>query len=695
MVCPNRLVNALYTQSTYGTPGVEAFTKAVDENNETCLDVESPIPGDSNQLNELAMRIARSQSNVVVCFCTTADANSILVAVKDYIETNMVNRTHIVWIASDAWATSPDAISGVEQFADGFFGVAPFAQEYVSFTNYFTNINPYNITHDLWFCGYFRQRFNCEYNMTNSSTMCPSSIGEVVANYQQNNIVPFIFDATYALANALNSVLVEKCDTPYNISDQMCKQKNGDNFINVGEEALRDALYKVNFTGTTRDFVFFDESGDGQAKYTIYNYQYDLPNHFREIGEWDAARSENKLNLMGYSKSDNITSYCGGIPPCEPGFKTNFQIGSKQCCWACETCRGNTYSSDRFALVCETCPEGEWGNNPLRNNTACEAIQVNFISYNTWWSWVFLVVSLVGLAGWAVISIIYLVNWKHKVVRCSGREHCLLMLIGAGICFVLAVFTIAKPLIFTCVIWTLLYWLSLSLLIFPLLMKIVRIVRIFITKQNVHTKRFLSWQWQIGFSFVPVVLVMCIVIISYSTRAAVVETLQFTPTQLQTPNLQLTCMSAHVVFTIILYAIFILSVIILLFFAILTRTYPKNYRESVHIMYASFSLIVIMFANVTLVFVLTEELIIYRRFVQNMCLMLIAATILLAFFGPRLYYVLFKDKDIQDEETNTTDRKMTDAEERDAEFKKSLAKKHPGILDPFAKYTKEHECELY
>ena len=352
-------MNALYTQSTYGTPGVEAFTKAVEKNNDTCLDVQSEIPADANELNALAMRIARSRANIVLCFCTTTDANSILTAVRSYLEANMINRTHIVWIASDSWATSLTAIKGVEEFVDGFFGVAPFAREYVNFTNYFTNINPYNITHDLWFCGFFRELLNCEYNTTNSSIKCPNSISEEVTDFQQNNIVPFIFDATYALANALNSVLVEKCEFPYIISDQKCKEKNGTNFISVGGETLRDALYKVNFTGTTRDFVFFDESGDGQAKYTIINYRYNNANQFQEIGVWDSARSENKLDLMNFSKSDNITSYCGGIPPCEAGFKTNFQVGSKQCCWTCEPCIGNSNSSNRFALTCERCPEGE------------------------------------------------------------------------------------------------------------------------------------------------------------------------------------------------------------------------------------------------------------------------------------------------------------------------------------------------
>ena len=689
MIVTFRFVNALYTQSTYGTPGVEAFAQAVEASNDTCLDVESPIPDkdDEESLRALANRIANSHANIIVCFCTSSDANGIITAVRDYIITNMPNRTHIVWIASDAWATSTEALSGVEEFVDGFFGVAPFSQEYNEFTDYFTSISPYNITHDLWFCGYFRQVYDCTYNTTNSSKqMCPNSIGESDTSelYQQNTIVPFIFDATYALANALDSVLKEKCAFPYNISDNTCKEKNGDSFTEVGGETLRDALYKVNFTGVTRDFVFFDASGDGQARYSIYNYKYNADVVFQQVGVWDASTEGNRLDLSRYNPIDNVTSYCGGIAPCDPGFKTNYQVGSLLCCWTCDRCLGDTYSAGDFSTSCDTCPDGEWGNNPLESNIGCVQIELQFLNYNEWWAWVFLVISLGGFIGWLVVCIIYLGNWTHKVVRYSGREHCVLMLIGAGLCFLLAFFTIAKPLIVTCVIWSLLYWLSLSLLIFPLLMKIIRIVRIFISKQNIHTKRFISWHWQIVFSLIPVGIVLCIVLIAFSTKPGITEILIF-ENALATPTYQLQCDDAHDAFIIILYSIFILSVVILLFFAILTRTYPKNYRESVHIMYSSFSLIVVMFVNVIVFFVLPIEYAVYRRLVQNICLMLIAATILLAFFGPRLFLLLFR-RDVKDDETNV-DTHVTEAEEREKEFKKSLAKKHPEVLDPFAKFT--------
>ena len=686
-----RFVNALYTQSTYGTPGVEAFAQAVEANNETCLDVESAIPADDeDSLSDLADRIASSRANIVVCFCTTTDANKIIRAVRDYVITNMPNRTHIVWIASDAWATSTLAVAGVEEFVDGFFGVAPFSQEYSEFTDYFTSISPYNITHDLWFCGYFSQVYNCTYNATNSiKLMCPNSISDansmIGQSYQQNTIVPFIFDATYAMANALDSVLKEKCAFPYDISDNMCKDSSGV-FIEVGGETLRDALYKVNFTGTIRDFVSFDSSGNGQARYSIFNYKYNAEVMFQQIGVWDASIEGNRLELSGYNPIDNVTSYCGGIAPCDPGFKTNYQVGSSLCCWTCESCRGDTYSGGSFSTSCDTCPAGEWGNDPLENNTGCVPIELQFINYNVWWAWVFLVISVGGLAGWLVVSIIYLGNWTHRVVRYSGREHCVLMLVGAGLCFLLAFFTIAKPLIVTCVIWNLLYWLSLSLLIFPLLMKIIRIVRIFISKQNVHTKRFISWHWQIVFSLIPVGVVLFIVLISFSTKPGIVEILKF-ENALDTPTYQLKCDDAHDAFIITLYSIFILSVVILLFFAVLTRTYPKNYRESVHIMYSSFSLIVVMFGNVIVFFVLSTEYAVYRRLVQNICLMLIAATILLAFFGPRLFLLLFR-RDVKDDETNV-DTNVTEGEEREKELKKNLAKKYPGILDPFAKYTKD------
>ena len=635
-----------------------------------------------------------SQANVVVCFCTSSDANAILTAVKNYTIENQVNRTHIVWIASDAWATSDTAISGTEEFVNGFFGISPFSREFNSFTEYFTNINPYNITNDLWFCGYFSQKFGCQYANATNSTGCADSINSTGKNFTQNNIIPFIFDATYAMAIALDSVLKENCRFPYNITELECVNKTGNKMFKVGGVTLRDALFRVNFTGITDDPVSFDDFGDGLAKYTITNYVYGGTGEFKEVGVWDFSDPVGSRLTLGATNSiNNVTSYCGGIAPCEIGFITNFQVGSGQCCWRCDACMGNQFSpSNSLSTECQVCPSGEWGNDPTNNNTGCVRIPINFINYNEWWCWVFLVFSLVGFVGWAIISVIYLANWNHKVVRASGREHCILMLIGAGICFALAFFTIAKPIIFTCVAWSLIYWLSLSLLIFPLLMKIIRIVRIFISKQNVHTRRFISWQWQVVFSLIPVAIVLSIVVISYATKQEVIEEMVLTSSELESPTIQLRCQQAHTGFIIVLYAIFILSVTILLFFAVLTRTYPKNYRESIHIMYASFALIVIMFVNVIVFFVLSDEFQVFRQLVQNLCLILIAYTILLAFFGPRLYYVLFGAKGLAAEDV-VSSAAVDKTEMSTIEFKKSIGKKHPSILNPFDKYINQYQGE--
>ena len=691
-----RFVNAVYTASTYGTPGVEALIEAVEGSNGTCLDVESQVPRSETMLRQLAGRIAVSRANVVVCFCTTTDANRILAAVNNHILTNQINRTHIVWIASDAWATSKSAISGLEGFVDGFFGISPFSEEFKSFTEYFTNISPYNISNDLWFCGFFREKFNCNFTATDS-TRCPDSILSGGKPFTQNSKIQFIFDATYALAIALDSVLRENCKFPYNVSALECENLAGNAMVNVGRVLLRDALYRVNFTGITGDRVFFDGSGDGLAKYTIHNYVYNgmqSGGEFKVAGVWDASEpKENRLSLGNYSnpKVDNITSYCGGTAPCEIGFRTDYQVGSARCCWTCEPCRGNTFNSLADSEVCEECPSGEWGNSPTDNNNRCVKIPITFINYNEWWCWVFLVFSIVGLVGWLTICIMYLSNWNHRVVKASGRENCVLMLIGAGICFALAFLTVAKPLVFTCVVWSFIYWASLSLLIFPLLMKIVRIVRIFISKKGMHNRRFISWQWQLVFSLVPVAIVLSIVAISYATKPEVVEEVQFAFSELESPTIQIRCQQAHPGFTIVLYSIFVLSVILLLFFAILTRTYPKNYSESVHIMYASFALIVVISVNVVIFFVLPDEFQVYRQLVQNLCLILIAYTILLAFFSPRLWYILFGAKNSGDEDKSYAASEKTD--EGTMSLGK-LLKRHPSLRNPFDKYINKHKGEF-
>ncbi|KAG5447479.1 Metabotropic glutamate receptor 6, partial [Clonorchis sinensis] len=118
--------------------------------------------------------------------------------------------------------------------------------------------------------------------------------------------------------------------------------------------------------------VAFDENGDGDGKYSIYNYarhpytgQYD----YRLVGDYQG----NKLTMRarpiwpGGQSSELPVSQCSE----ECGFAEVRRLDKKQqCCWSCEPCAENQRVVN--LTTCETCPL-HYG--PSKNRTTCVALE--------------------------------------------------------------------------------------------------------------------------------------------------------------------------------------------------------------------------------------------------------------------------------------------------------------------------------
>lgn len=678
-----RFVNIVYTSSTYGSPGREAFEAQINNNENFCTDLTFSLD-DLTDIDNVARRLINSSANVVVCFCTDFDAERVLNRVNDFLKSSE-SRDHIVWLASDAWATSETIAEGIEPFVHGYFGITPMSNIVEDFSDYFESLNPYTITHDPWFCGYFSERYNCNYTNDSNSAACPKSIRISEPDFIQNSFIAFIYDATYAFAYALDKVLKDNCRVPYSIVDQQCLAKSTNEYISLGGVILRQALQNVNFTSPiTNNRVLFDSMGNGIPIYSVSNYQQTGNNTYRlkNVGLWDEGL-ENRLNIslpVQFGPNSSLHSYCNGIDPCEPGTSTDYT--ESRCCWICNLCRANTFSTIVLSPNCTTCPEGQWGVNPLGPNTACAPIPIFEINFNHPLCYLLLPLATLGFCVYVAITIIYFVKWNSPVVKASGREHCILILIGAGIAFPLTLFACAKPTYPTCIIFSLFYWFSVSMLIFPLLAKVIKIVRIFVLTKKKHDLRFLEWPWQILFATLPVVAVECVVIIGYSTRPQVVTEGMSSNGPLP-PTIQRSCDQLHLGFGAFLYAVFIISALLLLVFAIITRNYPKNFRESVHIMYASFGLSAVILANGIVYFILlSNNLKPYLNLVNSLILIIIAGVILLSFFGPRVFFIITG----KIEETIITTTLERNA---DSDVGKHLQMKTMNKItseDPFAKY---------
>ena len=222
-----------------------------------------------------------------------------------------------------------------------------------------------------------------------------------------------MIDAVYTFAVALDQLIQENCDqedfTWYR-NNHSCKGYDFDNLVNGS--SILNSMSKIHLMNPfTGNLLAFDEMGNVQGKYDIYNYQargsgIRREYYFKRIGTWISSTLDNS-NVSALSIDKSVTlqfgiesgtnnilyhpidSHCGR---CNPG---HYRIlAPSDCCGVCSPCKGQNYSDDPRTSRCKTCGSNMWGNNPLQANEYCIPIPETFLQYSNPWSITILIVAV-------------------------------------------------------------------------------------------------------------------------------------------------------------------------------------------------------------------------------------------------------------------------------------------------------------
>lgn len=100
--------------------------------------------------------------------------------------------------------------------------------------------------------------------------------------YEQEGLVPFVIDAVYAFAHALDDIIRLKCGEEKR-GDRDCVMKL---LPIAGHEMLR-FIHNVSFKGPQGTEIRFNEDGDALGYYNIYQYQRNESKYdYVQIGTW-------------------------------------------------------------------------------------------------------------------------------------------------------------------------------------------------------------------------------------------------------------------------------------------------------------------------------------------------------------------------------------------------------------------------
>lgn len=130
---------------------------------------------------------------------------------------------------------------------------------------------------NIWFNEFWEQRHKCKIDARNASKCTGDE--DLSVGFEQEGLVPFVIDAVYAVAHALNDIIKSKCG----LNGGDCWQS----LLPVaGAEMLR-FIHNVSFKGPQGTEIRFNEDGDAYGYYNIYQYQKnDTKFDYVPIGTW-------------------------------------------------------------------------------------------------------------------------------------------------------------------------------------------------------------------------------------------------------------------------------------------------------------------------------------------------------------------------------------------------------------------------
>ena len=659
--------STIYSLNTYGQPGIDAFHLLASKHG-ICIDLNSGIGDDFTQkeFENLAGLLLNSTANVVVLFSSQDNAASLFNAIE---ATGMKRKFN--WIASDSWARSNSVASKYSRTVSGLIGFAPFTSHLSGFHDYFSDLTLSSNARNPWFREFFLAVANCT---SKNHTACnlTSSVPEHIEIYEQGNFIPLVVDAVYTVANALHNFLVENCGQPLTwfSSNRSCLNQTRE----LNGTALLYYIHKSNFTSPTGNKIVFDDEGNVEGIYEIFNYQYGGSEFkFQSMGVWNSTLAVAGKELFSFNsvpfqfgvENNAVLS----VPPeshcskCREGHVRREVLSS--CCGVCDPCLGQLYSPDPRGFNCSKCPDFSWGNSPANGSRECLPLEKSFLKFDHPYSVIIIIVAIAGFVPVAFTVVKYALNWNTPIVKSSGREQMMMLLVGVVLSFVSPFFFVSPPGSVVCGIQRWILWSSFSVMFSALLIKVVRVARIFLQlKKGATTRvRYTEPSYQVVFTLALVAIQWLILILSTAVSPPDIrrDVILNADKPNETPVLLYTCEVEHIVTLVLSVAYQTLLIILCTVLGIISFQYPENFNEAKYIAFCSFSVLVIWVAFV-ITFFATQSSKEYQTIVLSLAVVMTGYAVFATMFCQKLYVIVLKPERNSSRKATGTDGPNTTIE---------------------------------
>ena len=634
------LVSAIYSSDVYGSFAIREFRQlSVENDRSVCIDfsgVLDPAYTEDEYEQVVARLLKESKAEVVILFSAINEAIPFL----EVLERKNTSR-NFLFLASDTIADSPTTITRFRNLLNGMFAFHPLSEPYQQFESFYAKVTEGNNKRNH---GWYSEGCKAFFEQRNLTCTSNSSIGRH-PEYVQDVSGGLLVDAIYSLAHGLDQFLKDNCQQPvvWNRMSQTCLGQNN----TLTRHRLLEYVHNSNFTSPTGFQVVFDENGNRGGPYSIFNLHVDGTNRYdlSLVGTYDRVertiqlqKMPSDINFGQAGKGGEIVSQC---TRCGPG--SIFVRVQGSCCGTCRPCLGNSSASGNNS--CTSCGEYQWGNEPLIGSTSCIGLlesdnpkRVRYLGLQPGdiWGATIVALSILGLILVIATTIGLGMFWNTRVIKSSGREQMVLLLLGILLSFLLPYFYVVKPSVAICVFQRSGIWLCFSLIFGALLVKLIRISRIFLQQiKAVGRPRFIEPQYQVLFTALIVAGQMTLVVISLVVvhPLTTIDVRSNEEDSNDFPTLILTCQTSHLAMVILLVVYDTALVVLNNVLAVITIRFPENFNEARHVAFSTIAFGVVWLVYVPSYFSTPAE---FRAGVTAFAVITTAFAVLLCLFGPRI-----------------------------------------------------------
>ena len=638
----------LYSDDAYGSGGIERLIEHLSLHNKSTICTAAKIPlsvSASSQDYDIAIeKMSRDyvrNATVVVLFGHLEAAVGMMQALGRARMHGDYTLNNLTWIGTDSWGDSLP--SEYHSIVGGILSVLPQALRDPTFDSYFTSLRPENYSANVWFNELWESMFGCSLSSNGMCKMQRENRTLNTTEYQQASQITLVSDAVLAFAHAIHNLVESRCP-----NSTLCDAILEDRLLGaaINGELLRQQLYNISFQGPSSNLVSFDQDGIEVGSFFIKNLQrnsmLDGTFRFEIVGTWDHELSLNFFSDIEWVTGDIPRSVCSN--PCEGGNEPIPKIGI-QCCWSCSTCQSEKGFSDGMS-ACRDCNGSMMPNS---KKSGCNPIPVSYLSFSSVWSIVLLTFTIIGLITTAVILILFLVCYKHRVVKASSREVSVILLVGLVLCYIMPFFFVVLPSPAVCAIRRFGVGFSFVMCFSSLLIKTNRIYRIFNQKSLNPTKppHFTSPLSQVIMTLILIAVQVLFTIvwlavdhpsatISYGTNSAVLK-----------------CGYSPIIYLVVSLGYNFALLIVSTSYAFRARKVPENFNETKYIGATLYTLCIIWISLFSVYFGTIKFGTIFQATSLMIAIVLSATTTLLCIFMPKVFRLFSSLKEMLKNDTST------------------------------------------